>query len=543
MSSVRLSHVNKTFDKGVVAVSGFDLYIESGEFVVIVGPSGCGKSTVLRMIAGLEDASAGDIFIGGERVNGIPPGDRDVAMVFQDYTLYPDMTVRENLAFGLKLRKFGKEEIDKRVTEAAESLNITKFLDRLPSDLSGGEKQRIALGRVIVRRPKVFLLDEPMSGVDAKFRSQMRAEIVRLHKETGITFVYVTHDQTEAMTMGDRIVVMDGGRIVQTDTPAVLYDYPASVFTATFIGMPQMNMIPAVLSNGHIKLGDTSIKLLDSVKDGLFCDTESERDIYIGVRPEDIKMDGGYECSVVLLEQLGDETILYLDAGFKHNIIAKTGADFTLKAGRQMNYGFDQKDMKIFDRASEYSLSGMPRYNIFPAETEDGSLEIFGYKPETGVLARNTGGAVAAGITPGGFVRGNGFEAEIISVNDYPGVAVCRAKVKKTGEIFIFKLKSGDDLAPGKTVQLGIKDECIALFDENGVRVSAGHITGGYEYITFMPKKGQKTFKGLITDMEVLDTEIIIELMIKGRRIAALAADIAENVFIGNKVKFAFTGK
>ena len=248
MASLSLKNIYKIYDGGVTAVTDFNLEIADKEFIILVGPSGCGKSTTLRMIAGLEEISKGELYIGDTLANDVAPKDRDIAMVFQNYALYPHMTVFDNMAFGLKLRKTPKDEIKRRVEEAARTLDISHLLDRKPKALSGGQRQRVALGRAIVRDPKVFLLDEPLSNLDAKLRAQMRTEISKLHKRLGTTFIYVTHDQTEAMTMGDRIVVMKDGFIQQVDTPQNLYDYPCNIFVAGFMGSPQMNFIDATIA-------------------------------------------------------------------------------------------------------------------------------------------------------------------------------------------------------------------------------------------------------------------------------------------------------
>ena len=247
MATVSLKGIKKIYDNKVTAVHDFNLEIADKEFIVLVGPSGCGKSTTLRMVAGLEDISEGDLLIDGKRMNDVEPKDRDIAMVFQNYALYPHMTVAENMAFALKLRKVPKEEIDKKVREAAEILDITQYLDRKPKALSGGQRQRVAIGRAIVRSPRVFLMDEPLSNLDAKLRNQMRAEIIKLRQRIDTTFIYVTHDQTEAMTLGDRIVIMKDGFIQQIGTPQEVFDHPANVFVAGFIGMPQMNFFEGQL--------------------------------------------------------------------------------------------------------------------------------------------------------------------------------------------------------------------------------------------------------------------------------------------------------
>ena len=292
MASISLKGIYKIYPGDVTAVSDFNLEIEDKEFIILVGPSGCGKSTTLRMIAGLEEISKGELYIGDRLVNDVPPKDRDIAMVFQNYALYPHMTVYKNMAFGLELRKTPKDEIDKRVREAARVLDIEHLLDRKPKALSGGQRQRVALGRAMVRNPAVFLLDEPLSNLDAKLRTSMRTEIIKLHQKLGTTFIYVTHDQTEAMTMGDRIVVMKDGLIQQVDTPQNLYDYPCNMFVGGFIGSPQMNFLDATLvkegSNYYVDLGGDKL-LIAPEKVTSALDAYVGKAIKAGIRPEDIK--------------------------------------------------------------------------------------------------------------------------------------------------------------------------------------------------------------------------------------------------------------
>jgi multiple sugar transport system ATP-binding protein len=327
VSSVTLKGINKTYPGAVEAVKSLDLEIEDKEFIVLVGPSGCGKSTTLRMIAGLEEVTAGDIHIGDRRVNDVAPKDRDIAMVFQNYALYPHMTVFKNMAFGLKLRKTPKAEIKQRVHDAAEILGITDLLQRKPKALSGGQRQRVAVGRAIVRDPKVFLFDEPLSNLDAKLRVQMRAEISKLHNRLQATMIYVTHDQVEAMTMGDRIVVMLEGEIQQVATPLELYHRPANTFVASFIGSPAMNLIQGQLSrnNGDLHFRDTSATLQLNVPpawhDRLSAHTDGP--VTLGVRPEDLSenptqspIDGqSIQANVEVAEPLGAEINLYLRLG------------------------------------------------------------------------------------------------------------------------------------------------------------------------------------------------------------------------------------
>ena len=292
MANLSLRNIQKVYDGGVQAVSDFNLEIEDKEFLILVGPSGCGKSTTLRMIAGLEEITGGQLYIGDELMNDVAPKDRDIAMVFQSYALYPHMTVFDNMAFGLKLRKTPKDEIKRRVEEAARILDITHLLDRKPKALSGGQRQRVALGRAIVREPKVFLFDEPLSNLDAKLRAQMRTELTKLHYRLGTTFIYVTHDQIEAMTMGDRIVVMKDGFIQQVDNPQALYDKPCNVFVAGFIGSPQMNFVDATLveEGGKIyfEFGQYKIPLPASKADNENVRAAVGKEVIIGIRPEGI---------------------------------------------------------------------------------------------------------------------------------------------------------------------------------------------------------------------------------------------------------------
>ncbi|MEG2583184.1 MAG: sn-glycerol-3-phosphate ABC transporter ATP-binding protein UgpC, partial [Oscillospiraceae bacterium] len=292
MASLSLRNIEKTYTGGFTAVKDFNLEIEDKEFIIFVGPSGCGKSTTLRMIAGLEEITAGELYIGDKLMNDVVPKDRDIAMVFQNYALYPHMTVFENMAFGLKLRKVPKDEIKRKVGEAAQILGIEHLLDRKPKALSGGQRQRVALGRAIVREPKVFLMDEPLSNLDAKLRVQMRTEIGKIHKRLQTTFVYVTHDQTEAMTMGSRIVVMKDGIVQQVDSPANLYSKPNNVFVAGFIGSPQMNIMDATVecrANGtYLKNGDFAIRLPEGKGKNPDLQKYNGKEVVIGIRPEDL---------------------------------------------------------------------------------------------------------------------------------------------------------------------------------------------------------------------------------------------------------------
>ena len=372
MASLSLKHIYKKYPGGVTAVSDFNLDIKDKEFLVFVGPSGCGKSTTLRMIAGLEEITEGELFIGDTLVNDIVPKDRDIAMVFQNYALYPHMTVYENMAFGLKLRKTPKEEITRRVEEAAKILDISHLLDRKPKALSGGQKQRVALGRAIVRQPKVFLLDEPLSNLDAKLRASMRTELTKLHKNLGTTFIYVTHDQVEAMTMASRIVVMKDGLIQQVDTPQNLYDNPCNMFVAGFIGTPQMNFITAKLvmkqNDLYLEFGSNSVKIPADKANNPALKEYIDQEVVMGIRPECVMEDEAHlqlltdstiNVGVEVTELMGAEIYLYLsfdgqeDATNGKNIIARVSARSTARAGDEIKVAFDTSRMHIFDKDTE----------------------------------------------------------------------------------------------------------------------------------------------------------------------------------------------
>ena len=380
MARIVLDNVSKSFTgpKGgeVRAVKNVSLVVEDKEFVVLVGPSGCGKSTTLRMIAGLEDISRGTISIDGRTVNGVEPKDRDVAMVFQNYALYPHMTAYENMAFGLKLRKYAKPEIEKRVREAAEILGITPLLDRLPKALSGGQRQRVAVGRAIVRQPKAFLFDEPLSNLDAQMRVQMRMELAKLHRRLAATMVYVTHDQVEAMTMGDRIAVMKDGVIHQVADPIHIYLHPANLFVAGFIGAPPMNFFHGSLRNepdglhffedappGGGKKGGFRLRLLPEQTTKMA--ERSGSPVILGLRPEDIGLsidetdapaDSTVEAVVELVEPLGAETLFHLTTG-AHTLVARLGAAERIAPGRKVRATFTPSGFHFFDPTTEQAIA------------------------------------------------------------------------------------------------------------------------------------------------------------------------------------------
>ena len=372
MASVTLEHVKKIYDKNVVAVHDFNLEIKDKEFVVFVGPSGCGKSTTLRMIAGLEDISEGTLKIDGRVVNDVEPKDRDIAMVFQNYALYPHITVYENLAFSLRLRKMDKEEIHRRVCQAAEILGITEYLGRKPKALSGGQRQRVAIGRAIVRNAKVFLMDEPLSNLDAKLRNQMRAEIILLRKRVDTTFIYVTHDQTEAMTLGDRIVIMKDGYIQQVGSPQEVFDTPINLFVAGFIGSPQMNFLKANLvkdAGGYsVELLGVKIPLNEDQNAVLTKKGIGSQEIILGVRPEHTTVlfdnkDNAIECTINVNEMMGSELHLHLSSQNDDKIIVRLPTvDLTKEQRASLTFGnklyitFPAKVMHLFDPETEESL-------------------------------------------------------------------------------------------------------------------------------------------------------------------------------------------
>lgn len=365
MANVSLQHIYKIYDGGVTAVTDFNLEIEDKEFIILVGPSGCGKSTTLRMVAGLEDISKGDLYIGDVRCNDVAPKDRDIAMVFQNYALYPHMSVFENMAFGLKLRKIPKDEIKRRVEEAAKILGIAQYLDRKPKALSGGQRQRVALGRAIVRDPKVFLLDEPLSNLDAKLRAQMRTEISRIYQRLGTTFIYVTHDQTEAMTMGTRIVVMKDGVIQQVDSPTNLYLYPCNMFVAGFIGSPQMNFMEVTVDckpdGTYLRHSNFSLKLPDGKGKKEEVKAYNGATVIMGIRPEDIYDDEAFISSapdcvatvdIDLTEMMGAETYLYFKIE-DINFTARVNPRTTTAVGQTVKIAMDANKIHLFDKDTE----------------------------------------------------------------------------------------------------------------------------------------------------------------------------------------------
>ncbi len=360
MASLSLQHINKTYPNGFQAVKDFNLEIEDKEFIIFVGPSGCGKSTTLRMIAGLEEITSGELKIDGELMNDVEPKDRNIAMVFQNYALYPHMTVFDNMAFGLKLRKMPKDEIAKKVNHAAKILGLEALLDRKPGALSGGQRQRVAMGRAIVRNPKVFLMDEPLSNLDAKLRVQMRVEIAKLHEELGTTIIYVTHDQTEAMTLGTRIVVMKDGVVQQVDTPDNLYNKPGNLFVAGFIGSPQMNFINAQCKvNGDkvtLTVKDVEFEVPAEKAAKLKAGNYDGKTVVVGIRPEDISdvIDASanqavLKAKITASEMLGAEVFLYFDVD-NAPMTARVEPGTTRKMGDEVEFALDLNKIHVFDK-------------------------------------------------------------------------------------------------------------------------------------------------------------------------------------------------
>ena len=368
MASLELKGIHKVYDSGVEAVKDFNMEIADKDFIILLGPSGCGKTTTLRMIAGLEEITSGELYIGDTLVNNITAKDRDIAMVFQNYALYPHMTVYDNMAFGLKLRKIPKDEIQRRVESAAEILDIKHLLDRKPKALSGGQRQRVALGRAIVREPKVFLMDEPLSNLDAKLRAQMRTEINKLHKRLQTTFIYVTHDQTEAMTMGTKIVCMKDGIVQQIADPQTLYENPVNMFVAGFIGSPQMNFVNAVLDKKedgyYISFGNTTLKLPEGKAKLLEGKGYEGKEVVFGIRPENIHDEQVYvttfaestvQADVIVTEAMGAETFLYLKIDgidFTARVNPRTKA----KPGESLTVAFELEKMHLFDKETEETI-------------------------------------------------------------------------------------------------------------------------------------------------------------------------------------------
>ena len=485
MADVTLRHVYKVYEGSVRAVNDFDLEIKDKEFVVFVGPSGCGKSTTLRMIAGLEEITAGQLFIDGELMNEVEPKNRDIAMVFQSYALYPHMTVYENMAFGLKLRHTPKEEIDKRVKAAAEILEISELLTRKPKALSGGQRQRVALGRTIVRDPKVFLLDEPLSNLDAKLRVSMRSEITKLHERLQTTFIYVTHDQTEAMTMGNRIVVMKDGFIQQVDTPISLFEDPSNLFVATFLGSPQMNIVEAELfmdgKTLKAKLNglDNMVVTFPEIKAKELANKKYiGQKVLLGIRPEHVRPNqGDLNVFVDVVEHLGDESILYTKMeNRKEQFIIKIPFNSKIHANVDIKVELDMNHVYLFDAENHKSIMGIPHEDEIPVKINKNVLTmgeqdvVIDAEYVNHLLDSAYGEGVHLGIKP-----------DYISLEEMPNSMAIKGKlefieqktdyqavffsIKGIDGYFAVKLSNEASVSLGKEVTLYLPYQRISLYD------------------------------------------------------------------------------
>lgn len=486
MAGVKLNHIYKVYPNGVKAVNDFTMDIEDKEFIVFVGPSGCGKSTTLRMIAGLEEITAGELRIGDVVVNDVEPKDRDIAMVFQNYALYPHMTVYDNMAFGLKLRKVPKDEIDRKVKEAAGILGITEYLDRKPKEMSGGQRQRVALGRAIVREPKVFLLDEPLSNLDAKLRTAMRSEISKLHHKLQTTFIYVTHDQVEAMTMGTRIVVMKDGFVQQIDTPRNLYRYPSNKFVAGFIGTPQMNFFKGTLlgkgDEVEIKLNNTGVVLNAPVS--YFRKTkkeylDGEKPIVIGLRAEHISVDAKEypftaKCRVSHVEELGTDCQVYGDfnlesedtvAESETRVIVKAPAGSEYEVGDIIEVSLDLTHIHAFDAETEETISPrIPEEAVVDGTVANGVLNALGTKIKLPQAVIVNDGAYRVKIPTDAISLGGNISAKVIAEENVNGQRLVHLDV--AGNIMFVKVGVEEKVSESTAISVDLKQITLTSGDE-----------------------------------------------------------------------------
>ena len=491
MANLKLSHIYKVYENGHKAVNDFCIDIEDKEFIVFVGPSGCGKSTTLRMIAGLETITAGDLFIGDTLVNDMEPKDRDIAMVFQNYALYPHMSVYENMAFGLRNRKVPEAEIKEKVLEAARILDIEDYLQRKPKAMSGGQRQRVALGRAIVRDPKVFLLDEPLSNLDAKLRAQMRTEITKLHKKLGTTFIYVTHDQVEAMTMGTRIVVMKLGYVQQIDTPMNLYNKPHNKFVAGFIGSPQMNFFNVrlnrngdsvdVLFNEGSKI-TIPYEIVAKVDDKYL---HGDVEVILGVRPEHISTsheETGLKCSVNVIERLGNESLIYgvlsgqaegESLAVENQIIVKTVQEVDYQAGEAINLKIDLNKIHLFDAQSEVTiLEDIPLSTTFPAKINEGNMEFLGAKvalPAALLEAVQGKSELLIDVPPSAIVPGKDYVLPVGKIEETAGKRLAYLKVN---DRYLFAFV-GEEVKEGQNYSFSLLNDKIVIRDGEEVVLQA----------------------------------------------------------------------
>ncbi len=496
MADVTLRHVYKVYEGSVRAVNDFDLNIRDKEFVVFVGPSGCGKSTTLRMIAGLEEITAGQLYIDGELMNEVEPKNRDIAMVFQSYALYPHMTVYENMAFGLKLRHTPKDEIDRRVKEAAEILEISELLTRKPKALSGGQRQRVALGRTIVRHPKVFLLDEPLSNLDAKLRVSMRSEITKLHERLETTFIYVTHDQTEAMTMGNRIVVMKDGFIQQADTPITLFEDPCNLFVATFLGSPQMNIVDAelFLDGGVLKAklngAEGMVVTFPEIKAKQLASKKYiGQKVLLGIRPEHVRpMKGDLKTFVEVVEHLGDESILYAKMeNRKDPFIIKIPFNSKIHANEDINVEFDMNHVYLFDAETHKAIMGIPAEDELPVNIIDKVINV-------GDQAVVIDEEYRTHLLDNAFDKEVflGFKPEYVSLEEQPNSLNLTAKLefveqktdyqavyfslKGVEGYFALKMRNEEEVKLGQEVELYIPYQRINVYDEEHSKLNSREV-------------------------------------------------------------------
>ena len=505
MANLKLSHIYKVYENGHKAVNDFNIDIKDKEFIVFVGPSGCGKSTTLRMVAGLENITSGDLFIGDTLVNDMEPKDRDIAMVFQSYALYPHMTVYDNMAFGLRNRHMPEAQIKEKVLEAAKMLDIELYLDRKPKAMSGGQRQRVALGRALVRDPKVFLLDEPLSNLDAKLRAQMRTEITKLHKKLATTFIYVTHDQVEAMTMGTRIVVMKLGYVQQIDTPMNLYNKPYNKFVAGFIGTPQMNFFNVTLERKGEEViikypdGSTSKAPYEAVckAHNKFLDGKTE--VILGIRPEHVQISDkktSLTATVNAVEHLGNECIVYGVLGKPSddftmkdegkNIIIKTVEGTQVEVGDTINLVVSAEKLHLFDKETEVTLIlEVPEYSAFNAKVADGKAELFGVKYELPPAIKACIGdakEVLFEIPPRAIIPGKDFALTVKKVEDLEDGRHLAWLVN--GDRYLFALVD-DKVKAGTKISFSLRNDYLRLLvDGKSVHEPFGQteaLTGSFE--------------------------------------------------------------
>ena len=488
MASLKLSHIYKVYENGHKAVNDFNIDIQDKEFIVFVGPSGCGKSTTLRMIAGLETITAGDLFIGDTLVNDMEPKDRDIAMVFQSYALYPHMTVYENMAFGLRNRHMPEDQIREKVLEAAKMLDIVDYLDRKPKAMSGGQRQRVALGRALVRDPKVFLLDEPLSNLDAKLRAQMRTEISKLHKKLATTFIYVTHDQVEAMTMGTRIVVMKLGFVQQIDTPMNLYNKPYNKFVAGFIGTPQMNFFDVTLTRKGDKVtitypdgltGDVSYESVCKVHNKYL---DGETKVILGIRPDHVMVSDkptNLKATVTAVEHLGNECIIYgvlggvsQDFTMKDegkNIIIKTIEGTKIEIGEEINLSIAEDKIHLFDHETEITLlHDIPLFTEVKTKVAGEQMELLGSKVALPAALKEAIGErqeVQLEIPPFAVVPGNDFKLKVKKVEEVEGK---RLAYLIDGDRYLFALVD-ESVKEGATYSFSLRNDKVKVLDKEEV--------------------------------------------------------------------------